>query len=99
VGEGDWHLQFRTTMHNIQIMFERMGVAQVLKAKSRNSQSRLVMRDFKVYLRHPEALPLVQEWLAEETGLAGEDVMFLKADICRAELDLEMEAVVSRRNG
>ena len=33
----------------------------------------------------------------EETGLTGENVMFLKADICRAELDLEMEAVVSRR--
>jgi chorismate lyase/3-hydroxybenzoate synthase len=99
VGEGDWHLQFRTTMHNIQIMFERMGMAQALTPKSRGSQSKLVMRDFKVYLRHPEALPLVQEWLAEETGLAGDDVMFLKADICRAELDLEMEAVVSRRIG
>lgn len=99
VGEGDWHLQFRTTMHNIQIMFERMGVMQILNAKSRGGHSRLVMRDFKVYLRHPEALPLVQEWLADETGLMGDDVMFLKADICRAELDLEMEAVVSRRTG
>jgi hypothetical protein len=99
VGEGDWHAQFRTTLHNIQIMFERMGVAQILSPRARSGQSRLVMRDFKVYLRHPEALPLVQEWLAEETGLTGEQVMFLQADICRTELDIEMEAVVSRRTG
>ncbi len=98
VGEGDWHMQFRTTMHNIQIMFERMGMSQALQPGAR-STSRVAVRDFKCYLRHAEALPLVQEWLAEEAGLSGDQVMFLKAEICRAELDIEMEAILSKRLG
>lgn len=98
VGEGDWHAQFRTTMHNIQIMFERMGMPDAFgTVPARTEPYRPEVRDFKCYLRHPEALPLVQEWLAEETGLSPDQVVFLKADICRSELDIEMEAIISRR--
>lgn len=92
VGEGDWHTQFRTTMHNIQIMFERMGMEDALRRGSA-----IEVRDFRCYLRHPESLPLIQEWLAEETGLDVSRVTFLQADICRAELDIEMEGILSKR--
>ncbi len=94
VGEGDWHAQFRTTMHNIQIMFERMGMEDALRPGSD-----IEIRDFRCYLRHPEALPLIQEWLSEETTLDPSRIAFLQSDICRAELDLEMEAVLLKRLG
>lgn len=91
IGEGDWHTQFRTTMHNIQIMFERMGMESAMQA-----DSPVEIRDFRCYLRHAESLPLIQEWLAEETPLNVSQVTFLQSDICRAELDMEMEAILSK---
>ena len=92
IGEGDWHTQFRTTLHNMEIMFERMEMPEALGP----AQPGLAMtRSFKCYLRHPEALPLVQEWMAEQTGIQHEEIMYLRADICRAELDLEIEGSVT----
>lgn len=46
----------------------------------------------KAYLRRPEFLPLVRDALAQAFG-AGIDVVYLQADICRADLLLEIEAV------
>lgn len=91
IGEGDWHAQFRTTMHNIQIMFERMGMEDAL-----NPGSPVKVLDFRCYLRHPEALPLIREWLAQETTLDLSRITFLQSDICRAELDMEMEAILEK---
>jgi hypothetical protein len=79
-------------MHNLQIMFERMGMEAAVTPGSPVS-----FREFRCYLRHPEALPLVREWLAEETGLDTSRISFLHSDICRAELDIEMEAVLVKR--
>lgn len=92
IGEGDWHTQFRTTMRNIQIMFERMGMEDALKPGSA-----VQMRDFRCYLRHREMLPLIQDWLAEETTMDVSRIAFLQSDICRAELDLEMEAILVKQ--
>jgi hypothetical protein len=92
VGEGDWHTQFVTTMRNIKIMLERMGMEDALRCGSS-----VEIRDFRCYLRHSEALPLVQDWLAEETELDVSQITFLQSDICRAELDMEMEAIFIRR--
>jgi hypothetical protein len=89
LGEGDWHTQFRTTMHNMQIMFERMGMEDALQPGSS-----VKIRDFRCYLRHAEALPLIQGWLAEETSLDASKIVFLQSDICRCELDMEMEAIL-----
>lgn len=96
IGEGDWHTQFRTTMHNIRIMFERMGMSEALDENAAK-RAGLVVRDFRCYVRHPEAAPLLQEWLAEEAGHLARNVVLLQADICRAELDIEMEAILSKR--
>jgi chorismate lyase/3-hydroxybenzoate synthase len=46
----------------------------------------------KAYLRRPEFLPLVRDALAQAFG-AGTPVVYLQADICRADLLLEVEAV------
>lgn len=97
LGEGDWHKQFRTTMHNMEIMLERMGMAEALHGKSTAAKAGIQIRDFKCYLRHPEAAPLIQEWLMEELDIHESQVTLLQADICRAELDIEIEAIFTRK--
>lgn len=97
IGEGDWHTQFRTTMHNIEIMFDRMDMSEALQGPEAAARAGIIRRDFKCYLRHPEALPVINEWLTEEVGLEEHQVTFLQADICRQELDIEIEAVVEKR--
>ncbi len=46
----------------------------------------------RVYVRHPESLPEIQKGLASRLDPAAR-VLFLEADICRAELLLEIEGV------
>ena len=91
IGEGDWALQFRTTMQNIRTMMNRMDAPEALKVES--WKNGLIQEGtFKCYLRHPEFLPIIQESLFEVTGLTEDQVAFVQADICRPELDLEIEA-------
>ena len=48
---------------------------------------------FKCYLRDPAATSVVQEWLVESFG-THEHFTFVQADICRADLDIEIEAAI-----
>lgn len=97
VGEGDWHLQFRTTMRNIHIMLERMGMNPILQSERAAQAARVSLRDLRCYLRHPEMLPLIQDWFKEEFPWLADLVTYQQADICRADLDLEIEAILSKR--
>jgi chorismate lyase/3-hydroxybenzoate synthase len=90
IGEGDWMAQFRTTLHNMEIMFERMETPHALRGEAP------VMRDFTCYLRHPEMLSLMKECVEENTSLRADEIRYLQADICRAELDVEIEGMVIR---
>ncbi|MEY4484129.1 MAG: hypothetical protein RL693_1581 [Verrucomicrobiota bacterium] len=96
IGEGDWHKQFRTTMHNMEIMLERMGMAEALQGPSTSKQAGIQIRDFKCYVRHPESAPMIQEWLMEELDIQASQVTLIQAEICRAELDLEIEAIFAK---
>lgn len=98
VGEGDWALQFRTTLHNIETMMDRMGVPQALDARTWES-GEIVEGGLKCYLRHTESLSVIQDWMQEHTGLTEKHIAFVQADICRAELDIEIEATVKVRCG
>lgn len=93
VGESDWALQFKTTLHNIEIMFERMGISPALNARAWE-RGEVFDGHLKCYLRHPEACALARDWFQEHTGLGEQRVTFVQADICRRELDIEIEAVV-----
>ncbi len=53
---------------------------------------------FKAYLRHPDYLPVVRDCLSTAFG-AQADVLYLQADICRADLLLEVEAVYVDQRG
>lgn len=52
----------------------------------------------KVYLRHPADLEPVQSALAKRLP-EGHPVTFLHADVCRAELNVEIEGIVQPDNG
>ena len=86
-------MQFRTTLHNIETMMDRMGVPQALDVRAWE-RGEILEGGIKCYLRHPESLSVMQDWLEEHTGLTEEHIAFVQADICRAELDIEIEATV-----
>ncbi len=50
---------------------------------------------FKVYVRDPRDLPVIQAQLMEALGPRA-SVLYLKADICRRDLAVEIEAVGGR---
>lgn len=96
VGEGDWHKQFRTTMHNIEIMLDRMGLSEALRGQAAARNAGIHFRDFKCYVRHQESATMIQEWLMEELELESSQITLIQAEICRAELDLEIEAIFTK---
>ena len=51
-------------------------------------------RHFKVYLRHRTDLAEVKQALDRSFFGAGDKISYLRSDICRAELNLEIEATV-----
>lgn len=92
IGEGDWALQFRTTLHNIEIMLGRLRASTAWRRDLWPSGGIQDAR-FKCYLRHAESLPLVREWVQESCGDDGH-FTYLLADICRPDLDLEIEGFI-----
>lgn len=90
VGEGSLREQFAVTAQNIGTILERMGFPAALAADAPYERS------FRVYLRRPEDLDWVQERFAR---LVGEDAAartaYLRADICRSPLLIEVEGVVT----
>lgn len=90
VGEGDVIKQLEMTMENIRLMMEKMGFSEALDPGSS------VVSDFRVYLRNPADLETVRERFAAVVGEAvAKRVSYLKADVCRARLQLEIEGVFS----
>lgn len=53
-------------------------------------------RRFKVYLRHASDFPAARAALERTLLIPGDDVTWLQADICRAELQIEIEAALAR---
>ncbi|MDO8539835.1 MAG: hypothetical protein Q7S40_05290 [Opitutaceae bacterium] len=53
-------------------------------------------RAFKVYLRHARDLPAVQACLERELVRKDDSVTYLLADLCRADLNVEIEAVLTK---
>ena len=53
---------------------------------------------FRVYLRHAADFPAIRATLAELLGAAA-DIVYVQADICRADLLLEIEAYASHNLG
>jgi len=58
------------------------------------AMSKAGIRHFKVYLRHPDDQPQVAEELERTLLRADDRVSYLHADICRAALNVEIEATL-----
>ncbi|MEZ5302863.1 MAG: hypothetical protein R3F11_19825 [Verrucomicrobiales bacterium] len=90
VGHGDLRAQFETTLSNIRIVSNRMGYAGATDPGAKSAH------EFKAYVRRAEDGSKVAQWLAEAAGISPDAITVLRADICRAELDVEIEAVFGR---
>jgi hypothetical protein len=88
VGQGDFLRQYETTIENIRIVAEQMGCPTAVSYQSP------LRRQFKVYLRQREAFPLARELFAKSVGEStAADTIFLQAEICRNDLELEIEGI------
>jgi enamine deaminase RidA (YjgF/YER057c/UK114 family) len=87
--EGNVVAQAHETLTNLQSV--------VAAAVSHGARDVALLSDMflKAYLRHPDDQPLVRQVLAGH-GLDADAVLYLHADICRANLLVEIEAVGPR---
>jgi len=72
------------------------NVAAVVAEANRAARSRPFALDelvYRVYVRHAADFPVIRDTLAALVG--GADVLYVQADICRADLLLEIEAMAS----
>ena len=86
--EGDPAAQTRETLTNIEAL---IGEANRLKVGT----FRLDSLAYKVYVRNPEDLPLIRAEMDCAVGPRAPRV-YLRADVCRRDLSMEIEAVGQR---
>ena len=88
VAAGDLAGQLTCTLDNLRLISLACGLGDSLGAE------RASERHFKIYLRTAADLPAVSAVLEGGWLRAGDRVTWLHADICRADLALEIEATV-----
>lgn len=86
---GDPAAQTRETLRNIDALLEEAGRTVL------GDKLPLESLAYKVYVRDPKDLPVIQAALADALG-SDASVLYLKADICRRDLAVEIEAVGGR---
>ena len=83
--EGDVAAQTRESLHNIQ------AVVAEANRLAPTASFRLDNLAYKIYVRHPEDLGKVRNEITQLIG-APVSAVFLQADVCRADLLVEIEA-------
>ncbi len=94
VHAGDFAKQWDVATANIAHLIGADSLA------SQGMEEGFTLRDLdqiKVYYRHASDLATVKQ-LAQATFDARADVRFLKVDICRADLFVEMEGIATHRD-
>jgi enamine deaminase RidA (YjgF/YER057c/UK114 family) len=82
---GDFGRQLPVVFNNLDLVLR--GAGMQLEGHSRRR------RHFKVFLRHADKLPLLQRSMREVMGPA-DTCAVVEADICRADLEVEIELTV-----
>lgn len=85
---GDLAGQIACTLDNLRIVSERCGLGTRLAAGAG------VERHFKIYLRNPADLAVASGLLEGTLLLPSDRVTWLRSDVCRAELLIEIECTV-----
>ncbi|HEX2852780.1 MAG TPA: hypothetical protein VHO24_06040 [Opitutaceae bacterium] len=88
IAPGSLREQLDCTLDNLRIVGRAAGVGESLGADTGFE------RHFKVYLRHASDLATAQERLSRDLIRPGDRVNYLHADICRAALNIEIEATL-----
>ncbi len=84
--------QIACTLDNLKLISRASGLGDDLGAAAQTWR-----RHFKIYLRRSEDLPAAEAALSAQLLRAGDRPTFLLSDICRRELDIEIEATLVRR--
>lgn len=88
---GDLAEQTRVTLDNLRLMAERLGYPGAFTGRGEGVPG--LTRLVRVYLRHAADLKLAAAKLREYgLELAETEVTYIQAEVCRAELDIEIEA-------
>ncbi len=88
VAPGAWDEQLACTLDNLRLISQAIGLGDAFGA------GKDVARHFKIYLRRAGDLAAVRTALAAALLQPGDRVTYLRADICRAALNLEIEATL-----
>ena len=88
VASDDTPAQLACTLDNLRTISQVCGLGAALGA-DRSGQ-----RHIKIYLRHADDYPTVAAALETQLLRPGDHASFLRADICRAELNVEIEVTV-----
>ncbi|HEY4301766.1 MAG TPA: hypothetical protein VGM73_12895 [Candidatus Didemnitutus sp.] len=90
IATGDLARQVACTVENLSLIGAAAGAG---RAVGRNQGW---ARRFKVYVRHAADLGAIATQLERTLLAAGDNVQFLQADLCRSDLLIEIEAILSR---
>ena len=85
--------QLACTLENLREISAACGIGSDL------ARGRAASRHFKVYLRHAADLPAVRAVLERELLESADAVSYLRSDICRRELNVEIEATLMGAEG
>jgi hypothetical protein len=88
VAPGTLDAQLECTLDNLRLISRQSGLGDKLGA------GRVLHRQFKVYLRHAKDLPAARAQLERFLLRPDDAVMYLQAEICRAALNVEIEATL-----
>ena len=88
VAPDDTATQLTCTLENLRTISLACDLGTALDGGARTE------RHFKVYVRHPGEQPLIAARLSTDLLRAGDHVAYLHADICRADLNVEIEVTV-----
>jgi chorismate lyase / 3-hydroxybenzoate synthase len=88
IAPGALDAQLECTLDNLRLIAMKSGLGDDLGA---GCASR---RYFKVYLRHANAFPIARTRLERSLVRPEDSVTYLQADICRAALEVEIEATL-----
>lgn len=93
---GDLAGQIACTLDNLRLISRVCGLGETLGAAGGGGAPE---RHFKIYLRTPEDLATARAMLEGELLREGDRVSWLRSDICRRELLIEIEATVVENGG
>lgn len=92
VAPGDLATQTECTLDNLRLISRISGLGEDFDA------GRAAQRHFKVYLRHAEDLAAARARLERSFLRPADRVTYLQADICRAALNIEIEATIEQHD-